>query len=202
MLFIFPYKNTPNKMSTTNKLQVKLKPLAKIPKLLPAHIDFTVDNDNILTCAICLDDNYCCNPGVETSCGHIFHKKCLDKWCRASTGGWPYGVISCPNCRGEIYNDDGSDKKAFEWLAGCNCCTRHEENRPKVYAYDEDIDNRVMSDLEEEALRTLTANEYIDWRRANNRRRQDDRNFCGCSCRNEMRAIIRRIANPQYINNF
>jgi hypothetical protein len=54
-----------------------------------------------------------------------------------------------------------------------------------------------MSKLEEEALRTLTANDYIDWRRANNRRRQDDINFCNCSCRQEIRAIIRRIANPK-----
>jgi hypothetical protein len=184
--------------STTNKLQ--LKPLAKIPKLLPSHIPVT--DDDTVTCAICLEESDECisrfvKKRVETSCGHHFHRSCLDKWCYAHTKGWTYGVIPCPACRGEIYIDDGSDKKMFAWLVGCNCCTRHQENRPSVYAYDEDVDNRVMSAAEEEALRTLSADEYIDWRRANNRRRQDDRNFCDCSCRNEVRAIIRRIANPK-----
>jgi hypothetical protein len=185
-------------MATTSTIKkVELKPLAKIPKLLSMHTSLTVDDK--VTCAICLEEYDECvskfvKRRVETSCGHIFHRSCLNKWCYAHTGGWTYGVISCPTCRGEIYIDDGSDKKVFAWLVGCNCCTRHQENRPSVYAYDEDVDNRVMSVSEEEALRTLTTNDYIEWRRANNRRRQDDRNFCGCSCRHEMRAIIRRIA--------
>jgi hypothetical protein len=188
-------------MSTTSTIKkTQLKPLAKIPKLLPVHNSLT--NDDTVQCAICLEESHeyisrFVKKRVETSCGHRFHRSCLDKWCYASTGGYSYGVISCPTCRGEIYIDDGSDKKMFAWLVGCNCCTRHQENRPSVYAYDEDVDNRVMSAAEEEALRTLSADEYIDWRRANNRRRQDDRNFCDCSCRNEVRAIIRRIAKPK-----
>lgn len=59
--------------STTNKPQ--LKPLAKIPKLLPSHIPVT--DDDTVTCAICLEDSDECNlrfvkKRVETSCLTIF----------------------------------------------------------------------------------------------------------------------------------
>lgn len=196
--FVLFYKIIiPNIMSTIKKLE--LKPLPKIPKHLPLLIAATADV--VMTCSICLEDEVdgiisgTAKQRVETTCKHIFHSECLNKWCKSYTGGYSYGLITCPECRGEIYIDDGSDKKRFDWLSECYCCTRHQENRPTVYAYDEDLDNRVMSALEEEALRTLTANDYIDWRRANNRRRQDDFNFCGCSCRTEIRAIIRRIPN-------
>ena len=45
-------------------------------------------------CSICLDDK---NKNVVQlhSCGHIFHKKCLDTWLNIK----PY----CPLCRSELY---------------------------------------------------------------------------------------------------
>lgn len=94
--------------SITKKLE--LKPLPKIPKLLPLLIADTTDV--IMTCSICLEDEVdgiisgIAKQRAKTSCGHIFHKNCLDKWCLTYTAGYSYGVITCPECRKEIYIDD------------------------------------------------------------------------------------------------
>jgi len=42
-------------------------------------------------CTICLEP---CFNGVEIECGHIFHKKCIEKWTSLKQ--------TCPNCRTSV----------------------------------------------------------------------------------------------------
>lgn len=42
------------------------------------------------TCTICLNEV----KAVPLTCGHVFHKKCIDKWLKENS--------SCPNCREKV----------------------------------------------------------------------------------------------------
>ena len=167
------------------KVTKDFKPWPKLTTLLPLHCAFTIDD--VITCNICLEDN---DGNIEvdgliqgkakrrliTACGHIFHKKCLEQWAKASNKGSLCGLISCPSCRGEVIMDHQSSKarkQLFDALAQCNCCSRHQRERPLSYAYDPDLDARTMSKAHEEALNTLSTEEYEVWRNTNSRRRNE-----------------------------
>ena len=48
-------------------------------------------------CSICLDKIKI--NKVKTSCGHSFHKHCIDAWCRIGRG---VNTDKCPNCRTDL----------------------------------------------------------------------------------------------------
>ena len=190
----------------TNKTEPK--PLPKLTTLLPPFCGFMI-NDTV-TCNICLEDN---DGNIEvdgcisgrgkrrliTSCGHIFHKKCLQQWTSTSLKGSLCGLITCPSCRGLVYMDEQSTetkKKLFDSLASCDCCIRHQIDKPLSYAYDQELDARTMSKPQEEAINTLSHEDYIAWRHDNTWRRIGDINNCDCSCRSKMRQMVRHIPPP------
>jgi len=189
-------------------METKLKPLPKLTTLLPPFCGFMIDD--IVTCNICLEDNDgaievdgCISGKIKrrliTACGHIFHKKCLQQWTTASLKGSLCGLITCPCCRGPVYMDEQSTeakKKLFAALARCECCPRHQSDKPLTYDYDPELDARTMSKAQEEALNTLSTEDYIAWRNNNNWRRLVDLNRCSCDCRSTMRTMVRRIPPP------
>ena len=163
------------------------------------------------TCSVCLEDDgpeYMLNEagGVEcvdstnlqvvTSCGHRFHMKCLESYTIVRTNGHTTGIVPCPNCRNEVFTDNGNNAAMFEWWTSCICCARHQTNRPTTYAYDQDVDNARKTAEQEEACRTLSAEEYITWRFRNAARRERDLDNCACNCRQAARDAIRRIPLP------
>jgi len=195
-------------MSLKVTMESKLKPLPKLTTLLPPFCGFMIDD--IVTCNICIEDNDgaievdgCISGKIKrrliTACGHIFHKKCLQQWTSASNKGLLYGLITCPCCRGPVYMDQQSTetkKKLFVASARCECCPRHQSDKPLSYAYDPDLDARTMSKEQEIALNTLSTDDYIAWRNNNNWRRLLDLNRCSCDCRSTMRTMVRHIPPP------
>lgn len=190
------------------KVNSELKPWPKMTTLLPPFCASMIDD--VVTCNICLEDN---DGAIEvdgliqgkfkqrliTACGHIFHKKCLQQWTSASLKGSLCGLISCPCCRGPVYMDEQSTeakKKIFAALARCECCPRHQREKPLSYEYDPDLDARTMSKAQEGALNTLSAEDYKNWYQVNTWRRMDEREWCDCHCRTRMRAMVRRIPPP------
>ena len=185
-----------------------LKSMAKLPKEC-GYCDLPEQD---WTCSVCLDDAgpeyYRCIETDEvvcfdntmrqvvTSCGHRFHEKCLDDYTFVKINGDIVGVIPCPNCRTDVFVDKRDNKKMFEWLISCDCCIRHMTNRPTTYAYNEDIENLRQRAEQEEARRNLTDKEYEVWCRSNAQRRNRDRAYCECPCRQEARIAIRRIPLP------
>jgi hypothetical protein len=195
-------------MNKSMDTKTELKPLPKLTTLLPPFCGFMIDD--VVTCNICLEDN---DGNIEvdgcisgrgkrrliTACGHIFHKKCLQPWTRALNKGSLCGLITCPCCRGPVYMDEQSTEtkeKLFTALAKCDCCPRHMRDRPTSYAHDQELDDRTMSKAQEEALNTLSTDDYIAWRNNNNWRRLVDLNRCNCHCRTRMRTMVRRIPPP------
>jgi uncharacterized protein YbaR (Trm112 family) len=195
-------------MNKSIDAKAELKPLPKLTTLLPPFCGFMIDE--IVTCNICLEDN---DGNIEvdgcisgrgkrrliTSCGHIFHKKCLQQWTRALNKGLLCGLITCPYCRGPVYMDEQSTeakKKLFAALTQCDCCPRHQRDKPLSYAYDQELDDRTMSKAQEEALNTLSDDDYKDWCQTNSWRRMDEREWCNCHCRTRMRTMVRRIPPP------
>ena len=195
-------------MSKSIGIKTELKPLPKLTTLLPPFCGFMIDD--VVTCNICLEDN---DGNIEvdgcisgrgkrrliTSCGHIFHKKCLQPWTRALNKGSLCGLITCPYCRGPVYMDEQSTEtkeKLFAALAQCDCCPRHQREKPLTYAYDAELDDRTMSKAQEIALNTLSDDDYLDWCQANSWRRMDEREWCNCHCRTRTRTMVRRIPPP------
>ena len=184
------------------KVNKEFKPWPKLTTLLPIHCAFTIDD--VVTCNICLEDNDGLIQGkakrrLITSCGHIFHKSCLEQWAKACNKGSLCGLISCPSCRGEVISDHQTSKarkQLFDALAQCTCCSRHQRERPLSYAYDPDLDARTSSKAQEEALNTLSYEEYEVWCDTNSWRRMEERAWCGCHCRRRMRSMVRRIPPP------
>ena len=181
----------------------KSKPWPTVPKEC-GYCDVEQD----WTCSVCLDDagpeytldefgGVVCidstNLQVVTSCGHRFHMKCLESYTIVKTNGHTTGIVPCPNCRNEVFTDNGNNAAMFEWWTSCICCARHQTNRPTTYAYDADVDNFRKSAEQEEAFRTLSLREYTLWRFRNAERRKRDLNNCACNCRQEARNAIRRI---------
>jgi hypothetical protein len=195
-------------MSFKATIQDKRKPLPKLTKLLPPFCGFMIDD--VVTCNICLEDNDGaieidgCISGkgkrrLVTSCGHIFHKACLQQWTAASLKGSLCGLITCPCCRGPVYMDQQSSEakeKLFAALARCNCCARHQTDKPLSYVYDPELDARTMSKAQEIALHTLSTDDYLEWLQTNRERRDEDRYWCDCHCRTRMRSMVRRIPPP------
>ena len=195
-------------MSSKVTMEAKLKPLPKLTTLLPPFCGFMIDD--VVTCNICLEDN---DGNIEvdgcisgrgkrrliTACGHIFHKACLQQWTSACNKGSLCGLISCPSCRGPVYMDQQSTeakKKLFAALARCDCCPRHQSDKPLSYAYDPELDARTMSKTQEIALNTLSDDDYLDWRNADWERRNNDVYWCDCHCRTRMRSMVRHIPPP------
>jgi len=192
--------------------KTELKPLPKLTILLPPFCAFTIDD--MMTCNICLEDNDgnievdgCISGKIKrrlvTACGHIFHKKCLQQWTSTCTKGSLCGLISCPSCRGPVYMDQQSTEtkeKLFAALAKCDCCIRHQRDKPLSYEHDPELDARTMSKAQEDAINTLVDDDYIDWRQANSWRRMDEREWCNCHCRTRMRTMVRRIPPPSPYN--
>jgi hypothetical protein len=87
-------------------------------------------------------------------------------------------------------------KKLFAALTQCDCCPRHQRDKPLSYAYDPELDARTMSKEQEEALNTLSTEDYLDWCQTNSWRRMDEREWCDCHCRTRMRTMVRRIPPP------
>ena len=182
----------------------KSKPWPTVPKEC-GYCDVEQD----WTCSVCLDDagpeytldefgGVVCidstNLQVVTSCGHRFHMKCLESYTIVKTNGHTTGIVPCPNCRNEVFTDNGNNAVMFEWYTSCICCARHQTNRPTTYAYDADVDNFRKSAEQEEAFRTLSSlGEYTTWCFRNAERRKRDLNNCACNCRREARVAIRRI---------
>jgi hypothetical protein len=200
-------------MSLKVTVESKLKPLPKLTTLLPPFCGFMIDD--IVTCNICLEDN---DGAIEvdgcisgrgkrrliTMCGHIFHKSCLQQWTSACNKGSLCGLITCPCCRGPVYMDQQSTetkKKQFAALARCDCCPRHQRDKPLSYEYDPDLDARTMSKAQEIALHTLSDDDYIEWCNTNLERRNLELFKCDCECRRGMRVMVRRIPPPK-INSF
>jgi hypothetical protein len=185
--------------------KTELKPLPKLTTLLPPFCGFMPDD--VVTCNICLEDNDgnievdgCISGKIKrrliTACGHIFHKKCLQRWTSACNKGLLCGLITCPYCRGPVYMDEQSTEtkeKLFAALARCECCPRHQKDKPLSYTHDPELDARTMSKEQEIALNTLSSTDYIAWCYNNNWRRLLDLNRCSCHCRTRMRAMVRRI---------
>ena len=184
------------------KVNKEFKPWPKLTTLLPIHCAFTIDD--VVTCNICLEDNdgliqRKAKRRLITSCGHIFHKSCLEQWAKACNKGSLCGLISCPSCRGEVISDHQTSKarkQLFDALAQCTCCSRHQRERPLSYTYDPDLDVRTSSKAQEEALNTLSYEEYEVWCDTNSWRRMEERAWCGCHCRRRMRSMVRRIPPP------
>jgi len=195
-------------MSLKINIKDTLNPLPKLTKLLPPFCAFTIDD--IVTCNICLEDNDgaievdgCISGKIKrrliTSCGHIYHKACLQQWTAASLKGSLCGVITCPCCRGPVYMDEQSNEtkeKLFAALASCDCCIRHQIDKPLTYEHDPELDARTMSKAQEIALNTLSDDDYIEWRNADWLRRNDHLFQCDCHCRTRMRSMVRRIPPP------
>jgi len=54
-------------------------------------------NDLNKTCTMCFEE-YKENEYKRTmKCGHVFHKKCIDKWLNK------YNKTDCPNCRSNVF---------------------------------------------------------------------------------------------------
>jgi hypothetical protein len=66
-----------------------------------------------ICCAICLEDiegELISKKVTHTTCGHYFHKECLDKWFEKHT--------TCPYCRHKLIdNPTGSDITCILYLA-------------------------------------------------------------------------------------
>jgi len=87
-------------------------------------------------------------------------------------------------------------KKLFAALAQCNCCTRHQTDKPLTYEHDPELDARTMSKAQEIALHTLSAEDYIEWRNADRLRKNKALFQCNCHCRIRMRSMVRHIPPP------
>jgi hypothetical protein len=68
----------------------KLKPNHFIKKHLPPYKKATSDHAAD-TCSICLDHYTTATYTRTLPCGHMFHKKCVDKWLKQT--------FHCPYCR-------------------------------------------------------------------------------------------------------
>ena len=77
-------------------LKEKIKKILNEAMLIPKYINMT-DQDDLLTCSICLEQ-YDINNGktriTVLPCGHEMHTACLDEWFKTSS--------ECPVCRSEI----------------------------------------------------------------------------------------------------
>jgi hypothetical protein len=71
--------------------------LERVPfnELVPRHKQIKL-GDKVLgsTCSICQDEYQIKEYKRELSCGHLFHKKCIDKWLKTN--------LTCPFCRDSI----------------------------------------------------------------------------------------------------
>ena len=84
------YQNN-NTYEVSKKKLIKETPIDNL--VLPDNIDST--DKSKLTCSICLEDITLQRKNkekvVQLNCGHIYHQKCISKWCFG-------GITSVPNC--------------------------------------------------------------------------------------------------------
>lgn len=67
----------------------------KRTKIIEYINDHTATNESNIECSICLCENTPKHRFVKTECGHIFHKRCLEKWLYTNKN-------TCPLCREKI----------------------------------------------------------------------------------------------------
>lgn len=79
---------------------LELLGLEKVPynELVPKCKLITKENDDSIgqMCSICQEDYTTKEYKRSLTCGHTFHKRCIDKWMRTSPN------LDCPYCRKSI----------------------------------------------------------------------------------------------------
>ena len=71
------------------------------------HLITKYDLDEIPECPICMVDFKENDATIITSCGHIYHKKCMNNWILKTE------IKSCPICR-KIFNCNFFDKSTID----------------------------------------------------------------------------------------
>lgn len=151
-------------------------------------------------CVICLETNQesSCTRLI-TSCGHVFHKKCLLDMLHAQSDHIKTSVkyedfkkliqqdtlydkddfsvsceVACPLCETAIYLDNGAGAEEFAIWATCTCCKKHLKNRPPSYNFWE-----MPFARHEQILERIFRITYSDG------------SVCPCFCRRRMRDLVR-----------
>jgi hypothetical protein len=157
-------------------------------------------------CIICLEtkkESNCIR--MITSCGHVFHKKCLSAMLHAQPEHIKTVVkyddfkkliqqdtlydkdnfstsceVACPECKTAIYLDNGVGIEEFAIWEKCNCCVLHKKNRPPSYNFWE-IPFARHEQIQERIYRITYS----------------DGSVCSCFCRRRMRDLVRIL--PIYL---
>ena len=106
-----------------------------------------MNDDN--QCPICFGDlNDVNNPSCTTSCGHAFHKKCIDTWFAAKT--------TCPVCRQTrcVVNQAVAGIERLETLLSAEGTPPEESIEPLVDAFIEQADLSTVRDVRDFNERT------------------------------------------------
>jgi hypothetical protein len=69
------------------------KPYKKI--IYNTNNDSTTENEDNISCSICLDNFEIGSIICELKCKHYYHKECIDEWLNENN--------TCPNCRNNVY---------------------------------------------------------------------------------------------------
>ena len=125
---------------TLKKLKIKLDQ-NKLSKFL----------DNDPTCAICMGDIEDINDGIRTSCNHIFHKTCIERWLAQ-----PISNNSCPACRSEI-------KKLSKFIESGLSLSQIEELRAETQNITHNMPNILITLLHNSHKTMKTHIEIIKW---------------------------------------
>lgn len=92
-----------------NKLRNQLQDVSHIDKYMPTKK--LGDNEQGAPCAVCLADIAKGEEFRSTPCNHVFHKVCIDDWCKKS--------MTCPNCRQDLSKktlQEKNKKPARTWF--------------------------------------------------------------------------------------
>ena len=71
------------------------------------HLITKYDLDEITECPICMLEYQVNDPTIITSCGHIYHKKCINNWVIKTD------LKKCPICR-KLFNSNFFDKLTID----------------------------------------------------------------------------------------
>ena len=107
--------------------------------------------DNDPTCAICMGDIEDINDGIRTSCNHIFHRTCIERWLAQ-----PISKNSCPVCRSEI-------KKLSNLIESGLSLSQIEELRTETQNITHNMPNILITLLHNSHKTMKTHIEIIKW---------------------------------------